>query len=139
MSLEKLLNDKKIVKHTPTKEAINDLFKLIQRDIKDSEIPALSIDRKFISLYSAAQLLATVILYHNGYRTRGEAHHHTTFEAAKIFLPKETNVLEYFDRCRVLRNKTEYERSGIISTNEIQSLRKRVDYFKRIVKDLINI
>lgn len=136
MGLERLLSDKKLIEYKPTEKQIKDIFELIERDIKDSEIQPLSVDRKFISLYSASQLLATIVLYIKGYRTRGESHHHTTFEAAKVLLPKESNLLEYFDRCRILRNKSEYERSGIISENEIKSLRKRVLHFKNIVIDL---
>lgn len=136
MILEELLRAKKLVEYKATKNQIKDLFVLIQRDIKDSEIVQLSLDRKFISLYSAGYLLAIIILYVNGYRTRGEAHHHTAFEVAKHFLPKESDVIEYFDRCRVLRNKTEYDRSGIISKSEIVTLRRKVGYFKNIVMKL---
>lgn len=138
MSLERLLSEKKLVGYKPAKRQIKDLFELIERDIRDSEIPTLSVDRKFISLYSAGQLLSTVILYINGYRTRGEAHHHTTFEAAKIFIPKEFRELEYLDRCRILRNKSEYERSGIISEGEIKSLRRRIEYLRKAVMGLAN-
>lgn len=136
MSLEKLLSNKKLVKYEPTKKQISELSDLIERDINDSKIPALSLDRRFISLYSAAQTLATIVLYINGYRTRGEGHHRTTFEAATILLPKEASVLEYFDRCRILRNKSEYERSGIVSEAEVKSLEKKVHYFKGMVQTL---
>ena len=137
MSLERLLNNNKLVKYEPTKKQINELLDLIERDINDSKIPTLSIDRKFISLYSAAQTLATIILYTNGYRTRGAGHHHTTFEAARILLPKEAIVLEYFDRCRILRNKSEYERSGIVSEAEVKSLGKKVNYFRNVIKKIL--
>lgn len=136
MNLEGLLSEKKLVEHRPTEKQIRDLFELVERDIKDSEIQALSVDRQFMSLYSAGQLLATIVLHIKGYRTRGEAHHHTTFEAAKALLPKEAGTLDYFDRCRILRNKSEYERSGIVSENEIKSLRNKVLYFKDILKPL---
>lgn len=134
MNLERFLSEKKLVEYSPTGRQISDLFELVERDIKDSEIAALSVDRKFISLYSAGQLLATIVLHINGYRTRGEAHHRTTFEAVKLLLPKEANSMEYLDRCRVLRNKSEYERSGIISKNEIVSLRNKVLSLKRTVE-----
>lgn len=136
MSLERLLSNKKLVKYEPTEKQIAELLNLIERDINDSKIFELSLDRRFISLYSAAQTLATIVLYINGYRTRGEGHHHTTFEAATIFLSKEASVLEYFDRCRVLRNKSEYERSGMVSEAEVKSLEKKVNYFKDVVQAL---
>lgn len=136
MSLEKLLSNKKLVKYEPTEKQISELLNLIERDINDSKISMLSLDRRFISLYSAAQTLATIVLYINGYRTRGEGHHRTTFEAAAIFLSKEASVLEYFDRCRILRNKTEYERSGMVSEAEVKSLEKKVNYFKDVVQAL---
>lgn len=136
MSLERLLSEKRLVEYKPTEKEIQDLLELVERNLKDSRIPALSVDRKFISLYSAGQLLATIVLHINGYRTRGEAHHHTTFEAAKIFLPREASILDYFDRCRILRNKSEYERSGIVSENEIKSLRDKVISFTKIVVSL---
>lgn len=139
MSLERLLSEKKLVEYRPTRRQIKDLFELVERDMKDSEIPRLSVDRKFISLYSAGQLLCTVVLYINGYRTRGEAHHHTTFEAARIFMPKESSVLEYLDRCRILRNKSEYERSGIISDGEIKALRRRIEYIRKAVRELADV
>lgn len=98
----------------------------------------MSVDRKFTGLYSAGLLLSTIILHINGYRVRGESHHHTTFESAKALLPQEGDVIEYFDRCRILRNKTEYERSGLISESEVKSLRKKVEYFRKIVINLVN-
>lgn len=137
MTLEKFLSNKKLIRFESTQRQLTELMELVERDIKDSKIPVLSLDRRFSSLYSAAQSLATIVLYTNGYRTRGEGHHHTTFEAAKVLLPKETDVLEYFDRCRVLRNKTEYERSGIVSEAEIKSLERKVSYFRGVVEKLI--
>lgn len=135
-NLENLLYDKKLVPYTPTKKQIEDLLELITRDINDAAIPTLSIDRQFMSLYSASLLLVTIILHLEGYRTRGEAHHHTTFEAGQVLLPEDSDTIDYFDRCRRLRNKTEYERSGIISKNEIKSLRIKVKYFKNKVDKL---
>lgn len=139
MSLKRLLSEKRLEEYKATSKQIKDILELIERDLTDSQIQNLSVDRKFMSLYSAGLLLATIILYINGYRTRGESHHHTTFEAAKILLPHETDAIDYFDRCRILRNKTEYERSGLISENEIKSLRKRVEYIRKIVRNLLNI
>lgn len=137
MNLEKLLANNKLVKYEPTKRQIDELLDLVKRDLNDAKISALSLDRRFISLYSAAQTLATIVLYKNGYRTRGEGHHRTTFEAASILLPKEVDILEYFDRCRILRNKSEYERSGIVSEAEAKSLEKRVNYFRGVIEKIV--
>ena len=136
MNLENLLSSKKLVAYKPTKKQLEDLFALIARDINDAGIPALSTDRQFMSLYSAALLLTTVVLYTNGYRTRGEAHHHSSFAAGRILLPEEGGSIDYFDRCRMLRNKTEYERSGIISKSEVQSLKKKIAIFKEKIEKL---
>lgn len=47
MNLQKWFNEGRLQRHVTNKEEIQNLFKLIERDLKDAEIKQLSTDRRF--------------------------------------------------------------------------------------------
>jgi len=135
MSLKGLLKQGKLRPHKTSKKEINNLITMIERDIKDSKVKGLSNDRKFATAYNAVLGAATILLYCNGYKTKGGAHHFTTFRCVKYILGKEYNDLaEYFDSCRVKRNTTDYFYAGGVAGKEVNELTNEAGLFFKKVK-----
>ncbi|MFO7914982.1 MAG: hypothetical protein R6U43_04765 [Candidatus Krumholzibacteriales bacterium] len=121
MSLKDLSDRGKLRQHKTSKDEIGRLFEVVKRDFRDSRIENLSLDRRFSAAYNAVLQLATIILYSSGYSCRGYGHHYYTFQAVKYLLEDEFNeLIDYFDDCRVKRNKTFYNQAGIASEKEVR-------------------
>lgn len=54
MSWTKLLQDNKVHAHTTSIQELNEIRRLVARDLADAAIPALSEDRRFATAYNAA-------------------------------------------------------------------------------------
>ena len=89
MSLQRLLDKRRLRRLPPGASEISDLLRVVERDIADAGIEELSADRRFATAYNAALQLATVVLRAEGYRTEGMAHHHTTIQALPLILGAE--------------------------------------------------
>lgn len=120
----RLLRKGKIRKHRTNAQEIASLFEVVERDLADASVPALSPDRRFATAYNAVLQAAKAIMYCEGYsRTRGSGHHSTTFEFVSIALGLSFEALtNYFDRCRVKRNIADYVGVGSISETEADDL-----------------
>lgn len=123
MPYENLLREGKIYTHRTSVREIGDLLEIAERDLRDASIKALSPDRRFATAYNAALQAATIILYAEGFRTAGIAHHSTTFQFIKAALGKHfADLADYFDRCRRKRNITDYDHAGRITDKEADDL-----------------
>ena len=76
----RLLREGRIRPHRTNPAEIADLFAVVERDLTDAAIEALSSDRRLATSYNAALQAATAMMYAEGYRTTGVGHHRTTFE-----------------------------------------------------------
>ena len=99
MSWKKLLQEHKVHRHRTSLQEINELRKLIARDLADAAIPALSEDRRFATAYNAALQTAKMAIGCAGYRIASvPGHHRLTFEGAKLALGNSaTQLTDYFD------------------------------------------
>jgi len=138
MDLNNLLNQNKIIKHNTSKREIEDLLRVVERDIKDSSIQGLSNDRKFITAYNAILQATTILLYINGYKVKGEGHHYYTFISARNFIDKTKEpLLSYFNACRSKRNTSDYDRTGVISDSETKEIiEEAIGYFEYVKKEV---
>ncbi|KAF0133656.1 MAG: hypothetical protein FD145_1194 [Candidatus Saganbacteria bacterium] len=139
MAFEKLILQGHIQKHKTSKEEIENLLTLIERDIKDAAIVALSEDRRFTIAYNAVLQCGTIIMSCIGFRTKGEAHHFFTFEFLQEALGSAHNeTIDYFNACRAKRNRTDYDSAGEISETEVFELIKEAKNFYKFTKDWVN-
>ncbi|MHB1323333.1 MAG: SAV_6107 family HEPN domain-containing protein [Coriobacteriia bacterium] len=121
---------------TAGREEIEDLFRVVERDLADARIPALSADRRFATAYNAALQPATVVLRAEGYRTQGVARHHTTFEALAVVLGKEMSATaDYLDACRSRRNTVDYDGIGIATEAEAEELVREAEALCAVVRE----
>jgi uncharacterized protein (UPF0332 family) len=109
---------------------------VVERDLADAAIEALSADRRFATAYNAALQAATAMMYAEGYRASGGSHHRTAFEFLKAISVEEFGEwADYFDDCRRKRNQADYVGVGCVSDTEARYLlteaRKFVEMARR--------
>jgi len=123
MPYERLLREGRIRRHRTNPQEIASLFRVMERDLADAAITALSADRRFATAYNAALQAATAVMYSEGYRAHGIGHHSTTFQFLKEVMDPEMSALaDYFDDCRRKRNRADYVGAGYISVTEAEDL-----------------
>jgi len=118
-----LLREGRIRPHRTNPVEIAGLFAVVERDLTDASIEALSADRRFATAYNATLQAATAIMYAEGYRAASVGHHRTAFEFLKAASADEFGDLaDYFDDCRRKRNWTDYVGVGSVSDTEARDL-----------------
>ena len=123
MTLQRLLDKGRVRRLPSAPSEIADLFKVVERDLSDARLEALSADRRFATAYNAALQLATVVLRAEGYRTQGMAHHHTTIEALPLILgERAVRTADYLDACRSRRNTVDYDGIGVATKADVAEL-----------------
>lgn len=136
MSLKKWISENRLVEHKTSQQEIQSLLKLVERDIQDAKIEALSSDRRFSTAYNAALQLATSTLYTSGYRTKPNkgGHHWITFAVLPDIMGDSVmEYSDYFDTCRTKRNISDYTSADEISQGEAVELIDEVIKFREIV------
>ncbi|MBI9084027.1 MAG: hypothetical protein JEZ11_10550, partial [Desulfobacterales bacterium] len=95
--------------HATTPEEIDNLFQIVERDLKDSHA-GVSADWRFGIAYNAALKLCTILLFAEGYRAEKNLQHYRTIQALPKILGTEKNDdASYLDTCRAKRNMAEYD------------------------------
>jgi hypothetical protein len=116
---------------TTSPQEIADLFVVADRGLRDARATVISTDLRFSAAYDAALTLATVALRCVGYRTRGVAHHATTFEALPFVMGEQVQPrADLFEACRMKRNVTHYRRAGEVTLREVEELLAAAVAFK---------
>lgn len=121
--------------HKTSKEEIQGLQSIVERELKDSQVKGISADGKFTHAYRAALTLATMLLYVSGYMpARGQSHHHRTIEAIpEILGDKFKSDTDYLQNCRAKRNAAEYDSANEASETEADELVKFAEEFRATV------
>ena len=135
--LEKLLGSK-IEKLSSSKQEIDNLVDIVKRDIKDAGVKEISNDRRYAAAYNSVLQLCTMLIRRNGYRIKRTGHHYNTFKAAGLLLGKtQETTINYFDSCRIKRNRAEYDYVLNISDTELDELILEAKKFKKIILNLV--
>jgi len=139
MSLDNFISRGILVKQESSEQEINDLFKIVERDILDSKASEVSYDWQFGIAYNAALKLATILIRHSGYRVKGQGHHMNTIALIPFFLGTKTKEYrDYLDTCRRKRNSVEYDCVGGATKNDVEELQDFVLEFKEKVENCLN-
>jgi hypothetical protein len=135
MTWKKLLNANRVRAHATSKNELDDLRTVIERDLHDAGLSGLSADRSFATSYNAALQTAKMAVACAGYRVVGRGHHQTSFEAAGLAIgPVVTGLTAYFDTCRRKRNILDYDVANIVSDTEAVELHQKAQEFKQEVE-----
>jgi hypothetical protein len=73
MSLQDLLNEGYLKAHKTSKNEINQLLVVYERDLVDAQVEDVSDDRRFAIAYNAALMVAVAALAVSGRQATGEA------------------------------------------------------------------
>jgi hypothetical protein len=111
-----------LTEHQTTSGEIRDLFFIVERDLADSGLDALSPDWKLNIAYNAALQAATAALAACGYRAAREAHHYRVIQSLAHTIGAPGSLIARFDLFRKKRNLGGYERAGAISDQQAQEM-----------------
>ena len=126
MSWTSYLADRKLQHHKTSRKELEELRAVVERDLADAALPALSADRTFAPAYKAALPLSKMAVACAGYRvTSGTGHHQHTFEVVRLALGRDGSPwADYFDTCRRKRNAIDYDLAHVASETEAKELQK---------------
>ncbi len=135
MSWKKLLQDNKVHTHRTSRKELDEIRRLVARDLADAALSELSEDRRFATAYNAALQTAKMAIACAGYRVASvPGHHRLTFEGAKLAIGKPVEQLaDYFDACRRKRNEIDYTGATIATTTEAEELLLHANAFLDLV------
>lgn len=123
MSLAKWAQNGWLRAHKSSKQEIQNLLEIVERDLKDASAKSISNDWKFGIAYNAALKLCTILLYSSGYRPEKSLAHYRTIEALPVILGSQhKESADYLETCRKKRNETEYDVAGNISPEAAKEL-----------------
>ncbi len=135
MSIDNFLKRGILVKQASSKEEIEELLKIVERDIKDSKASEVSYDWQFGIAYNAALKLATILVRSAGYRVKGQGHHMNTIALIPDFLGRDKKEYsDYLDTCRRKRNTVEYDCAGGATREDVMELQGFVNEFRTEVR-----
>ncbi len=105
--------------HKTNHQEIANLLAIVERDLTDACLDALSPDWQFGIAYNAALKLCTIMLYLHGYRPENALAHYRTIMALNEFAePMWTEYAIYLNSCRMRRNILEYDQTNAVSADE---------------------
>jgi uncharacterized protein (UPF0332 family) len=135
MTLKQWLENRWLQPHRTSFEEIENLFKIVERDLKDARA-GVSADWRFGIAYNAALKLCTILLYVGGYRAEKSLQHYRTIQALpKILGPGKKIDASYLDACRSKRNTAEYDSVGAATENEADEL---IDYVESLREEVVD-
>lgn len=122
MSLKQWLNNGWLRTHKTSKNEIENLMMIVDRDLKDAK-EGISDDWRFGITYNAALKLCTVLLYAEGFKAERTLQHYRTIQALPLILGSaRRDDANYLDTCRSKRNIVEYDYVGAVTENDVNEI-----------------
>ncbi len=122
MSLNEWLKNGLLIEHKTSPDEIADLFRIVDRDLKDCEVASLSPDWRLNIAYNAALQCAKAALAVAGYRTSRESHHYRLIQSLAYTIKADDKLIVQFDMFRKKRNISDYLRAGEVSDLEVNEM-----------------
>jgi predicted nucleic acid-binding protein len=121
MSLEKWAEYGWLKVEPTSRDEIRSLLAIVDRDLKDAMVAAISEDRRFEAAFSAARTAANIALRASGYRTATQAGHHVkTIESLELTINADAKLIQRMKTLSKKRNVTSYDSAGNISAQELE-------------------
>lgn len=134
MSLEKWLEHGWLKKEPTSRDEIHGLLTIVDRDIKDAGVTAISEDRRFEAGFNALRTLANAALRACGYRTSTQVGHHLkTIESLELTIQADSRLINRIKAFSKKRNATSYDSAGNVSAAELQAVIKTAAELKQKV------
>jgi hypothetical protein len=113
-----------LTEHKPTREETQALLGVVERDLRDSDVEALSPDTQLGLAYNAALQAATIALAACGYRAARDRKHFVTIQSLAHTIGADAALVKRLDAYRKKRNLGDYERAGSTSVGEANEARE---------------
>ena len=138
MSLEKWAEYGWLKPEPSSRDEIRSLLTIVDRDLKDANVAALSEDRRFEAAFSAARTSANIALRASGYRTAVQAGHHIkTIESLELTIKADARLIQRMKTLSKKRNATSYDSAGNVSEQELQiAMRTAIELHREVVASL---
>ena len=107
-------NEGRLKSHKTSRKEIEQLLAVFERDMADAQTAELSDDRKFITAYNAALMIARAALAASGYRTSGEGGHYWNIQSLSFTIQPDARMIKQFNKFRQKRNISDYEIIGMV-------------------------
>jgi hypothetical protein len=120
---------------TPRRAEIRDLIKLVERDLADSLAEGISADWQLSIAYNAALQVANGALAAEGYRVASDPDHHHAIQSLRETIGVDKGVVEALEAFRKKRNRSGYEKIGLISETDARAMR---DLAKKLFNALLS-
>ena len=122
--IEDLIRAGRIREHKATRREIDSILNRARKDINVAgEMMAHDWDWCFAIAYNAVLQASRAFMFSRGFRSEMKDAHKNTFAFMKEVLGDEhAELIMYFDRMRVKRNRVLYDIAGIISETEARNL-----------------
>jgi hypothetical protein len=135
MTLKQWMDNGWLRPHKTSVEEIENLFMIIDRDLKDAD-GSISDDWRFGIAYNAALKLCAILLYSEGFKAEKSLQHYRTIQALPLILGRERKGdAEYLDSCRAKRNIVEYDYVGGVTGHDADEL---IDFVKDLKADVLD-
>ena len=120
MSLDAWRDSKLIVEHEASQQEISDLLGIVETDLNDARIPALSPDRRLACCYNAILTAARTALRAAGYRVpKGTNHHYYAIQSLQFTVKLESMILRQIESMGKKRVVADYVRVGEVSDSMV--------------------
>jgi hypothetical protein len=120
----------------PSALEVQRLTGVARRELADAAIGGLSADGSFEHAYVAALTSATILIRAHGERIHGAEHHRLTFvRLGELAGGRWAGAADYFQHCRVRRNRSMYDLAGSVSVAEARELRAQAGQLLAEVHD----
>jgi hypothetical protein len=119
MSLQDWVRNGWASPHKSSRDEIQKLLGLADRDLASCATKGLGTDWQFTIAYNAALQSATAPLAAAGYRASREAHHHRVIQALAFTIGASRELIRRFDAFRKKRNTSSYEMGGTITAQPL--------------------
>ncbi|MGP0069585.1 MAG: hypothetical protein ACLQGP_39045 [Isosphaeraceae bacterium] len=137
MSLELWLQSQYTIKQETTAPELLDLLQVVDRELSDASIPALSSDGKFGHAYNAGLCLCRIALRAAGYRVaKGKGVHQYEINSLVYTLGNEKkDEMIFLSRCSRIRGQEVYDRTGVADPQDVVDL---IETVKQLRLDVLS-
>src|SRR4051812_37006345 len=137
MSLEQWLQNRYIINQEATAPELLQLLSIVDRELSDASIAAVSADGRFGHAYNGALTLCRIALRAAGYRVaKGKGIHQYEINSLIYTLgSQQKNQMILLSRCSKLRGQEVYDRTGVVAPRDVDDL---VEAAKQLRTDVLS-